>query len=89
MLFHQQVDRGPQQVVLSVDKQLPKHLVLYVGDHEFKISESLVMGVNQDIYVWSVDSSPGWSEGQRLVVALLEEYGGPDAVGSPENNGPV
>lgn len=95
-LFHQQVNRGPkqenggpqqtnsgpQQVVLNVDKRLPQHLALYVGNHEFKISESLVMGVNHDMYVWGVDSSPGWSEGQRLLVVMLEEWGGEDGIGT-------
>ena len=75
-LFHQQANGGIQQVVLSADQQLPEYLVFYAGDHEFKVSESLTMGADQNIHVWRVDSGPNWSEGQRVIVALLEELGG-------------
>ncbi len=75
-LFHQQVNGGVKQVMLIADRQLPEYLVFYAGNDEFKVSESVTMGAGQNIHVWRVDSGPGWSEGQRVVVALLEEFGG-------------
>ncbi len=72
-LFHQQVNGGFQQVVLSADKQLPENLVLYAGDDEFKVSESMTLGAKKNIHAWRVDSGPGWSEGQWMPVALLED----------------
>ena len=75
-LFHQQVNGGVQQLTLIADRQLPEYLVFYAGNDEFKVSESLTMGADQNIHVWRVDSGPGWTEGQRVIVALLEEFGG-------------
>ena len=75
-LFHQQVNGGVQQLTLIADRQLPEYLVFYAGNDEFKVSESVTMGADQNIHVWRVDSGPGWTEGQRVIVALLEEFGG-------------
>ena len=75
-LFHQQVNGGVKQVTLIADRQLPEYLVFYAGNDEFKVSESVTMGAGQNIHVWRVDSGPGWTEGQRVIVALLEEFGG-------------
>ena len=75
-LFHQQVNGGVQQLTLIADRQLPEYLVFYAGNDEFKVSESVTMGAGQNIHVWRVDSGPGWTEGQRVIVALLEEFGG-------------
>ena len=74
-IFHQQALSGMQQVVFKADRPLPQHLVFYAGDDRFAVSDSLVMESGQNIHVWRVDESPGWEEGQRIPVALLERAG--------------
>lgn len=81
-IFHQQVNDGVQQVVFVADKKLPEYLVFYADNTEFKLSESLVMGADENIRAWRVDADPGWSEGQRVLVTLLEEHGGHPQLGA-------
>lgn len=75
-IFHQQVNGEMQQVVFSADKRLPDHLTFYAGNREFRVSDSQVLSANENIHAWRVDEGPGWSENQRVVLALVESYGG-------------
>ena len=74
-LFLQQVIGGFQQLVFHADQRLPDHLILYVGNDSFSVSESVVMGSESNMHAWRLDEDLGWTAGQVEYPVLLESTG--------------
>ena len=92
-LFIQQVGSF-RQLVLYAGNQLPEFLIFAAGDEEFAVTDSDVLGIQQNIHAWRLDSDFEWEEGQTVEVSLLcvkefatqevEPHFGPDPVDLPE-----
>ena len=72
-LFHRETNGVAHRLVFEVDKTLPQHLKLNVGNLEVLVREATVGGPNRNIYTWRLDAAPGWKENRRLVAVLAEE----------------
>ena len=70
-LFYQEFAGTVRQVVLEANQQLPDELVLQLGGDEFSVADSLVLGANENIHAWWLDTSIGWTEGQTVEVAMM------------------
>ena len=70
-LFYQEFAGTVRQVVFEANLQLPDELILRLDDDEFFVSDSLVLGANENIHAWWLDSSIEWTEGQTVEVALM------------------
>ena len=73
-LYYEEIDTGVRQLFLEVDTPLPNELTLYLGNDEFPLSNSESFGSGQNIYVWRLDDSLGWTQGQAIPVLLTETY---------------
>ena len=73
-LVHQQVG-SVHQLVLEVDAQLPDDMVFKVGDERFNVSDATILGMNEDIHAWWLESGMGWSEGDTVAVELKRPLG--------------
>ena len=71
-LFYQQFADSVRQLVLNTGTRLPARLALTVGMDQFLVSHSTLLGPNQNIHVWRLDSDICWEEGQEMVVSLTE-----------------
>ena len=69
-LIHQQTG-SVNQVVLEVDAGLPDDLIFEVDGERFAVSDSLALGLHENIHVWRLDSGIGWSEGDSMAVKLM------------------
>ena len=74
LVFQQDDASGVKRLVFKANVRLPDHLILYVGNQRFDVSDSTAMGIWSDIHVWSVNESPDWTEGQTTYVTLLEPH---------------
>ena len=61
---------GNQTLIFKADHEIPDNLVLHIGDREFPVSESTVMGPRWNIHVWGVVEDLEWTDGQSATVAL-------------------
>lgn len=61
---------GNQTLIFKADHEIPDNLVLHIGDREFPVSESMVLGPRWNIHVWGVVEDLGWTDGQSATVAL-------------------
>ena len=69
-LIHQQTG-SVNQVVLEVDAGLPDDLIFEVDGERFAVSDSLALGLHENIHVWRLDSGIGWSDGDSMAVKLM------------------
>ena len=69
-LIHQQTG-SVNQVVLEVDAGLPDDLIYEVDGERFAVSDSLALGLHENIHVWRLDSGIGWSDGDAMTVKLM------------------
>lgn len=69
-LVHQQVGSF-NQLELEANVRLPDDLVLKIGDRYFLLRDSKTLGLDGDMYTWSLDSGLGWEEGDTMRVKLL------------------
>ena len=69
-LIHQQTG-SVNQVVLEVDAGLPDDLIYEVDGERFAVSDSLALGLHENIHVWRLDSGIGWSDGDTMTVKLM------------------
>ena len=49
-----------------VDKPLPGNAFLEVGTEQYLISDAFVYGASYSYYLWELDASPGWVEGESM-----------------------
>ena len=59
-----------KQLVISANTRLPSRLSLLIDGERFRVSESKVLGSNQNIHAWPLDEDPGWVEGLKLRVKM-------------------
>ena len=72
-LVLQQVTGGIEQLILNADKRLPNDFYFQVGDYLFAISDSLTVGLHQNIHAWREVESLDWQGGENVLVALIAE----------------
>ncbi len=70
-LFYQEFAGTVRQVVFEANYQLPDELILRLDDGEFFVSNSLVLGADENIHTWWLDSSLEWTEGQTIEVSMM------------------
>ena len=73
-LVLQQMRGGITQLVLNTDRRLPDELVFQAGDEEFRVSDALALGANNNIPAWRLDSRLGWNEGETFQVGLWRVF---------------
>ena len=73
-LYYHETDTGDRQLVLESNIPLPNELTLYLGNDEFPLSTSEPFGKGQNVRVWRLDDSLGWTQGQAVLVLLRESY---------------
>ena len=71
-LFYEQTADPEYRLVLKVDKPLPAHLRLYIGDDLFLVDEAETSEFEGVSHFWTLDRDLGWTEGQIMYLVLLE-----------------
>ena len=69
-LYYQENISTYKQLVISADTHLPNRLTLLIEGQKFRVSQSKVLGSNQNIHAWPLDEDPGWAEGLKLRVKM-------------------
>ncbi len=85
-LFYQDFAGTVRQVIFEANYQLPDELILRLGDDEFFVSDSLVLGANENIHAWRLESGLGWVEGQTVEATLRAPQSQEAAVIAPEGD---
>ena len=73
-LVLQQMRGGITQLVLNTDQRLPDELVFQAVDEEFRVSDALALGANNNIHACRLESGLGWNEGETFQVGLWRVF---------------
>ena len=71
-LYYQENISTYKQLVIGADTRLPNGLALRVNGKTFRVSQSTVLGSDQNIHAWPLDEELGWTEGQELMVKMIK-----------------
>lgn len=61
---------GNRTLIFKAERGIPDNLVLRIGDREFPVSESMVLGPRWNLHVWKFVEDLGWKDGDTATVSL-------------------
>ena len=76
-LYYREGGEEGRQLLLQSDMPFPHELTLYLGNAEFPFSDSETFESGGNSLVWQLDEGLGWTDGQGVLVTLLETHGSP------------
>ena len=70
-IYYPDFSGANQYLFLHLDHPLPDGFIFQAGGVQHEIADATALGWSHSHYMWELDSSPGWAEGDALQVSLI------------------